>query len=77
MKYNLVGIDGNAFSVLGCVTKAMRKEHAPEKQIQKYLTEAMSKDYNHLLWLSVTMIDVCNTLNLAEVDWDSYWTMLK
>lgn len=59
-KYNLVGIDGNAYNVMGYVTQAMRREHFTQKDIDAYLDDAMSEDYSHLVAVSVEMIDKCN-----------------
>lgn len=60
MKYNLVGIDGNAFSVMGYVAKAMKEQHHTTEEIENYRKDAMSSDYSHLLTVSVDMIDKCN-----------------
>ena len=60
MKYNLVGIDGNAFSVIGYVAKSMGREGYPAAEIKKYQEDAMSSDYDHLLSVSVAMIDQLN-----------------
>lgn len=67
MKYNLVGINGNAYCVMGYVTTAMKEvcrktgysnfgKHAQDA----YLADAMSGDYDHLLCVSAQMIDKCN-----------------
>lgn len=37
-KYNLVGIDGNAFSVMGYVRNAMRAEGFSREEIEAYTT---------------------------------------
>lgn len=60
-KYNLVGVDGNAYSVMGYVTKAMRMENFSKQEIDNYLKDATSDDYSHLLRVSVEMIDKCNS----------------
>lgn len=59
-KYNLVGVDGNAFSVMGYVAKAMRNEGKSREQIDAYYADAKSGDYNHLLSVSFQMIDELN-----------------
>lgn len=59
-KYSLVGVDGNAFSVMGFVTKAMKREGCSKEEIEKYRKEAMSSDYNNLLAVSVDMVDNLN-----------------
>ena len=45
----LIGIDSNAFSILGACTRAMRKAHLPQSEIEAFTTEATNSDYNHLL----------------------------
>lgn len=60
MKYNLVGINGNAFSVIGYVVNAMKEQHHTTEEIKNYKKDAMSSDYNHLLTVSIEMIDKCN-----------------
>lgn len=50
----LVGEDGNAFSILARVMKAMRVAGLPKEVQDAYYTEATSGDYNHLL--STTML---------------------
>ena len=59
-KYDLVGIDGNAYSVMGYVRRAMFREKFTKKEIDNYLQDAMSDDYDHLLYVSVQMIEKCN-----------------
>lgn len=59
----LVGEDGNAFSILGRVTKAMRKAGLSEEDIDAYMNEAMEGDYDHLL--RVTM-ETVNTQSFDE-----------
>jgi hypothetical protein len=46
---NLVGVDGNAFAVMGTFRRQAVKEGWKQEEIQKVLDEAMSGDYNHLL----------------------------
>jgi len=59
-KYTLVGVDGNAFSVMGYVRKAMKREHKTSAEIDAYTKDAMSSDYDHLLGVSIEMIDKLN-----------------
>ena len=58
--YDLVGVDGNAYSIMGYVKKAMRAEKCTSQEIDEYLKDAMSSDYNHLLTVSISMIDKLN-----------------
>ena len=63
-KYSIVGIDGNAFCIMGYVTTAMAREahimgwNGDELARQKkaYMDDATSSDYNHLVAISAEMI---------------------
>lgn len=59
-KYCLVGVDGNAFAVMGYVGKAMRETGFTKDEITAYQHEAMSGNYNNLLCVSMEYIDKCN-----------------
>jgi len=54
----LIGEDGNAFSIMGRVKKALRQAGADQEYIDKYLGEATSGDYDHLLAVSMKYVDV-------------------
>jgi len=61
----MVGQDGNAFSILGRVQSAMRKGGIDQAERDAFREEATAGDYNHLLatvmkWVSVD----------AEDEWD-------
>jgi ribosomal protein S9 len=62
MKYDvdvqLTGEDGNAFAIMGAVTRALRQAGATHEEIAKYTTEAMSGDYNNLLRVSMEWVNV-------------------
>jgi len=45
----LMGIDGNAFMIMGTFKKQARREGWTDKEIKEVLDEASSKDYDHLL----------------------------
>lgn len=45
----LVGEDGNAFVILGAVSKACRHAKWPRQAIDTLTTEMTNGDYNHLL----------------------------
>jgi hypothetical protein len=57
VKVTLVGEDGNAFSILGRVSKAMRRAGISQEEIQAFMTEAMSGDYDHLLQTVIKTVD--------------------
>ena len=54
---SLIGIDGNAFSIMGVTKTLLKKEGASEDYIDAYLKEAMSGDYDHLIQASVAYLD--------------------
>jgi hypothetical protein len=56
-KIRLVGEDGNAYSIMGIAQKGMRKEGWTQAQINAYLEEATSGDYDNLL---ATTMKYCN-----------------
>ena len=62
MKYDLVGVDENAFAVMDYVLKAMRECKMSKEKQSDYQTKAMSGDYNNLLTVSVKMINLCNEI---------------
>lgn len=59
-KYSLVGVDGNAYSIMGYVRSAMRREGCSSEEIEEYTKEAKSEDYYNLLAVSMEMIDHLN-----------------
>ena len=67
--YTLVGVDGNAFSVMGYVRSAMKRAKMTSQDIDAYTKDATSSDYNHLLVVSCKMIDKVNeVLDLDKYD---------
>jgi exosome complex RNA-binding protein Rrp42 (RNase PH superfamily) len=55
---HLLGEDGNAFSIIGNVTAALRRAKVPENEIEEYMAEAMSGDYNEVLQTTMRWVDV-------------------
>ena len=66
-KFSLVGIDGNAYSVMGYVSDCMKTVGFTREQIDEYIKSATSSDYSHLLAVSCGQIRECND-KLAEND---------
>ena len=54
----LSGIDGNAFSIMGAVTKAMRRAGVSREEQDQYFKEARSGDYNQLLATTMEWVEV-------------------
>lgn len=58
IEVQLVGQDGNAFAIMGRVREALCRADVCKEEINQYIAESMSGDYNHLLctareWVSV------------------------
>ena len=58
IEVQLVGGDGNAFVILTKVQNALRRAKVSAKEIDAFLNDAQSGDYNHLLatcqkWVAV------------------------
>ena len=54
----LVGEDGNAFAIMGRVSKALKRAGADKGYIDKYIAESMSGNYDHLLNVAMEYVDV-------------------
>lgn len=73
--YTLVGINGNAYSIMGYVRDAMHDAKMTSYDIDAYIKDATSSDYNHLVAVSCEMIDRVNEilgLNDYDEDEDDY-----
>jgi hypothetical protein len=49
IEVQLIGINGNAFNVLGVVQKELKRHGVDAEEVKLFLDEAMSGDYTHLL----------------------------
>lgn len=67
-KYDLIGVDGNAFSIMRYVSSCMRKENLEKCEIDEYFAQAMSSDYSNLLRVSVKVINKINEENNEVVE---------
>jgi hypothetical protein len=54
----LVGNDGNAFAILGTVKKAMTRAKISQEDIKKFMDDATSGDYDHLLRVVMETVEV-------------------
>lgn len=54
----LSGEDGNAFSILGAVSRALRKANVEKKEIEEFQKEATSGDYDHLINTAMRWVEV-------------------
>lgn len=60
-KYTLVGVDGNAFCIMGYVSSALKREKCSRDKIDEYIKEATSGNYDHLIQTSVKVLDELNS----------------
>lgn len=58
-KYDLVGVDGNAYCIMGYTARALKREGLRD-QVDKMYKEATSGDYNNLLMVCMEYIDKAN-----------------
>ncbi len=56
----LLGIDGNAFSIIGSFQKNARKQGWTQEEIKSVVDEATNSDYNHLLVTILKYVDDCD-----------------
>lgn len=58
-KYSLVGVDGNAYSIMGYTSKALKKEGLGNL-VDEMLADAKSSDYNHLVYVCYNYVEKAN-----------------
>lgn len=58
VEVTLVGGSGNAFAILGAVTKALRRADVPKAERDKFMEEATKGDYDHLLRTAMEWVEV-------------------
>lgn len=58
--YSLVGVDSNAYAIMGYVCNAMRENGMAKSEVDTYLSEATSGDYGRLLAVSARMVERLN-----------------
>ena len=49
IEVQLTGIDGNAFSIMGVVKKALKRNGVSQTEIDEYFEESTSGDYDHVI----------------------------
>lgn len=58
IKAKLIGQDGNAFAIIGTVQQALRKANVPSSDIDEFVVEAMSGDYNNVITTALKWVTV-------------------
>ena len=51
-------VDGNAFSILASVRRELQRHRVPRKEIDEFLDEARSGDYDHLLRVVMETVEL-------------------
>lgn len=70
--YSLVGVDGNAFAIMGYTGNAMKRAGFSQDDIQTMYDEARASTYENLICVCCDYIDKVNEkLGLTEED-DEY-----
>lgn len=67
VKLRLVGLDGNAFNLMGVFQHAAKRQGWNKEEIDLVLVECKSSDYQHLL---ATLVAHCNNPHGED---DDYW----
>lgn len=68
--YSLVGVDGNAYAVMGYTSRAMRHAGFSKEEIDEMMNKAMSSDYDNLLCVCMEYIDKVNEKLGLEEDFE-------
>jgi hypothetical protein len=58
IKVKLVGNDGNAFFILGTISKALKRA-GKDDLAKEFMAEATKGDYDHLLQTAMDYVEVC------------------
>ena len=58
IKAKLIGQDGNAYAIIGTVKQALRKGNVPQNDIDEFVVEAMSGDYNNVITTALKWVTV-------------------
>lgn len=62
--YTLVGVNGNAYAIIGYTSRALKEQGLKDK-VQEMTDKATSGDYNHLLGVCMEYIDMANEVKNA------------
>ena len=53
-------MDGNAFAIMGAVSKAMRRAGASDEVIKEYQAQSQSGDYDNLVQVAMKHVNLIN-----------------
>jgi hypothetical protein len=54
---SLIGVDGNAFSIMGYVRRELKRAGNPPSVVDAYTEQAQAGNYDNLLRVSITFLD--------------------
>ena len=54
----LIDTNGNAFAIIGRVKQALERSGADKEYVDRFVQEAMARDYNHLLSTAMEYVNV-------------------
>jgi hypothetical protein len=58
VEVQLSGNDGNAFSIMASVKNALKKAGASKEEIDQYVSDSMSGDYDNLVRVAMDWVEV-------------------
>ena len=58
VEVQLSGEDGNAFAIMGAVSKALRRAGIEREQVEAFKAEATAGDYDHLIQTAMRWVTV-------------------
>lgn len=58
VEVQLSGNDGNAYAVMGAVQRELALAGASREELSRYITEATSGDYDNLLRVTMSWVEV-------------------
>lgn len=58
IEVQLTGNDGNAFAIMGAVRKALRQAKVSAEEIDEYMKQSTSGDYDNLLRVAMAWVTV-------------------
>jgi hypothetical protein len=58
VEVQLTGRDGNAYSIIGAVQKALRRAGVPQDEVSEFVTESTSGDYDNVIMTAMRWVNV-------------------
>lgn len=58
IEVDLTAVDGNAFSLIGTVDRALKRGKVPREEIEAFKKEAMSGDYDNVIQTCMKWVNV-------------------